>query len=80
MFASLIVALLISALRAIEIAVLAAVGGTAIGYLFRPAIVVGISKLSLATIISELENLAKEDAEKIREEVSSLAASLRKHL
>jgi hypothetical protein len=54
--------------------------GMLIGFLFRAAIASEISKLSLSAIIARLENLAKEDAERIREEVSSLAASLRKHL
>lgn len=82
MFAAIviIVMLAISTIHAIVIASTTTVVGAVIGYTFRTKIASEVSKLALSTIISKLENLATEDVNKIREEVSSLAASLRKHL
>lgn len=70
----------VSTIHAVVIASTTTVAGAVIGYVFRAKIASEVSKLALSTIISKLENLATEDVNKIREEVSSLAASLRKHL
>lgn len=63
-----------------ELLFAALVIGAAAGYGCRASIASEISKMSLAAIIARLENLAKEDAEAIPEEVGSVVASLRKHL
>lgn len=70
----------LSNMRAAETVALFFVAGVLIGYILRTAIASEVSKFKLSMMIASLENVAKEDAEKIREEVSAIAADLRKHL